>query len=89
MLSNEQIQSNWDQFTSIVEAAAQSSDRWAKLHEFYLANEQRRKRVILSSIFSINDKQIIEYDCMRLFLNSSQYYDLANSKIYFAYIRFW
>jgi hypothetical protein len=41
MLSNEQIQENWDKFTAIVEAAAQSSDRWNILHEFYLANEQR------------------------------------------------
>lgn len=41
MISNEQIQENWDKFIGIIEAAAQSSDRWSILHEFYLANEQR------------------------------------------------
>lgn len=41
MLSNEQIQSNWDQFLGLVKAGAQQDERWSKLQEFYTANEQR------------------------------------------------
>lgn len=41
MLTNEQIESNWNKFLQIVEAGAQTDDRWSILHEFYLSNEQR------------------------------------------------
>ena len=41
MLSNDQIQRNWDKFLDLIEEYADSSSRWKILYDFYRENEQR------------------------------------------------